>query len=105
MNEVVVARSVLDRLSELADKGDPAARRIARAIGLMSLKRPSDPTFPGFLTVLGPLIFVTAGGYRLEIEELTSRLVPPRSGAVGGDLYVYALISPQQQEEERHELG
>jgi hypothetical protein len=57
------------------------------------------------VAVAGPIAAITAGGYRIEVEELSierSRLFP---GVAPGSLYVFALVSPREKEDEDFALG
>jgi hypothetical protein len=105
VNNILVANSVVARLGQLTDRGDGAALAIRQSIKHMATAWPGDATFPGYLTEMGPLIFVSAGGYRVEIEQLTTDNARLYQGGRPGMIYIYALVSPEEQEVERHSLG
>jgi hypothetical protein len=105
VNDVLVAHKVVVQLAKLGDRGDPARLEIQASIARMGIRSPRDPKFPGYLTELGPLTFVMAGGHRIEIEELSVATALLYPGARNGTLYVFGLVSPDGQEEERSSLG
>jgi hypothetical protein len=89
MNEILVGNSVVARIGKLMDRGDGAALAIRQSIKHVAVASPRDPGFPGYLTEMGPLIFVSAGGYRIEIEELSNesaRLY--QGGSQGSSMYM-----------------
>lgn len=105
MNDVLIARSVVGVLAQLADRADPARLEIQEALETMVTRSPQDPGFPGYLAQIGPLIAVAAGGFRIEVQVLSTEDASLHPGAGVGDLYVYALISPSEQELELHSFG
>jgi hypothetical protein len=105
MNRVIVRQDVLAILGELIDSDEEAYVAIRRVISLLTVMSPRDKRFPGFLTEFGPMIAVAAGRYRVEVHEVGDDPPTEVLGAERGTWYVYALISPDEQELERSALG
>lgn len=105
MNHVVVSTDVVKVLAKLADRDDPAGRAIRVSIGMMGIRSPQDPKFPGYLGRIGPVIAVRADGYRIEIIEITVDDAMRHPELRVGSIYVYALVSPDEQANEPYTFG
>jgi hypothetical protein len=99
----MVASAVRSRCVRLLDRGDPAFAEIRAAIAEMVNTSPLDRHFPGFMRSAGPIAAISAGGYRIEVEEISLERAMDLSVPMG-TLYVFGLISPAEQEAESFEL-
>ncbi len=99
-----MAGPVVARLGTLADRNKGVCDAIRDAIALL---RAGPASREGLEEIfrLGPLTAIAVSGWRLEVEELSSEAADRHPGAQVGCLYVFGLVSPDEQAAEVNSIG
>jgi hypothetical protein len=71
----------------------------------MQRSDPARTTFPRFLTQVGPMVANLREGYWTKVQIVSADEAPRQPDLRPGDLYVFGLVSPADQEDALYPFG